>query len=56
VESSPLGPNTTFAVLPNARHQVRNTGSEDLQAIITIDNLPFRVSGWHGLCSSSQRM
>lgn len=51
--AAPLGPNSTFTVLPNAIHQVVNTGTEDLHAIIAIDNPPFTAfvcPDWEGHC------
>ncbi|PRW21114.1 auxin-binding 1 [Chlorella sorokiniana] len=42
VVETKLGPNSTLAVLPNARHQLRNDGSRDLHFIAAIDNPPFR--------------
>lgn len=53
VVQAPLGPNSTFTVLPNAIHQVLNTGTEDLHAIIAIDNPPFMAficADWEGHC------
>lgn len=40
---SQIRTNSTFNILPNARHQLVNTGREDLTFIAIIDNLPLRV-------------
>ncbi|KAL4424251.1 hypothetical protein ABPG75_001552 [Micractinium tetrahymenae] len=42
VVEAQFGPNSTFTVLPNARHQLRNQGSEDFQIVVAISNPPFR--------------
>ncbi|EFN52696.1 hypothetical protein CHLNCDRAFT_26559 [Chlorella variabilis] len=34
---------STFNILPGARHQLVNTGAEDFQALVVTDNPPFRV-------------
>ncbi|KAL4442712.1 hypothetical protein ABPG77_006706 [Micractinium sp. CCAP 211/92] len=42
VVEAQVGPNSTFTVLPNARHQLRNQGSEDFHVVVAINNPPFR--------------
>ncbi|KAI3430856.1 hypothetical protein D9Q98_009265 [Chlorella vulgaris] len=42
VVESQIRTNSTFNILPNARHQLVNTGREDLTFIAIIDNLPLR--------------
>lgn len=43
VIEAPIGPNSTFTVLPNARHAVRAEGPDDLHAVVAIDHPPFRA-------------
>ena len=43
------GVNSTWTVLPGARHQIRNQGSEDVQVLVVLDSPPFKVLFGAGL-------
>ena len=49
VRAQALRPNSTVAVLPRVRHQLRNEGAADVQVLVAIDAapmVPYAYASW----------